>query len=221
MRHVLSIVVALILGALTYVLLGVSLASVSRVSFEGWSSDEVIVLLTAVGAGLTYAVLLLPRLSPVGPALVGVAYLSITIWVISDLQSFSDAMPDSFFGRKGAGVLPSLPVTAVLAVPLLATVLSGRRWRPTANPAGQFPGGGMPPFGSPGGPQPMSDPSYGAPAPYGTQQSQPYGTPPLGTPYSGPPSYSPGSPVAPAYPDPSSPYGSPQSSFGTDQTRRI
>lgn len=237
MRHLVSLVLGPVLGFAAYILFGFG---ATRISIEdGWSSDNVVGLLAMIGAGVAYSVLVIPRLSPIGPALVGVAYLGVGLWIVSDLESFLDTMRADLLGLDNSGFGAGSFLLA-LAVPLLATLVSPYRWasrpRPAAQPVPAQPppgtlanqpnqfggpppfGGEAPPFG--GGPQPGHAAGFGAQpghaAGFGPQQG--YGTPPIGAPYSGPPSFGPppGSPVAapgsPMAPPPGSMSGPPPGS---------
>lgn len=242
MRHLVSIVLGAVLGVIVYWLLAVSLSRLN--GFQGsWSSESTISVLAAIGAGLAYTALLLPRLSPLGPALAGAVFLILTLWAVSDTPSFIDIMPRDVPGGEGGGFLPSVPFTTVLAIPLLATLASGRRWRRLAQPAGAGayppPGqagyGGPPPgYGDPppgyGGPPPAPQTGFGPPpTPVNAIPGYP-GSTPIGAPYSGPPSYSPNEQYG--YPDPApGGYGSsqqpgyppppPPDQLNPDVTRRL
>jgi hypothetical protein len=211
-RHLVSILLGPVLGFIVYILLGYA---GSKIQLEaGWTGDNVIGILAMVGAGVAYAALVVPRLSPLGPAIVGLAYLGLGLWIVSDLSSFVSTMPGDLLGLDNAGFGPGLYLIP-LSIPLLATLVSPNRWmgRPrSAQPAmvGAPPG---PPPPSYGPPQQQFDqpPSFdNQPAGYG-------GAPPIGAPYSGPPSYGPppGSPVG--YPDQGQ-YGG-QQGYAQDQMR--
>jgi hypothetical protein len=186
MRHLVSVVLAPILGVAVYVLLGIAIAQGSSPA-DGWDVDNIIALSAAAGAGVCYAALVLPRWSPLGLVPVGLCYLGATAWLYSDSTSFVDIMPDDIFGSEFAGVAPAAPITAALAIPLLATVASARRWRRYPHPV----------------PAPMG-PAYPAPPP------PPPAEPPI---QSGYPAYGgSGATVPLTYSDPISapPYGEPQ-----------
>jgi hypothetical protein len=237
-RHLVSILLAPILGAAAYVLMGIGFAK--RATLD-WSTDTVISLALLLAAGAVLALLLLVRWSPIGLVLVGVVYLGVTIWAISAPASFVDATPDNVLGVHNALRTPVF-VLPILAVPLLVTVFSGRRWRRTAYPQNQF-AGPPPQFNPPqsGFNQPPAQSGFNQPpAPYG--QPEQFGPPapagyqnnPLGAPYSGPPSYGsdpssappysssaqPYSSSAPPYSDPPPPYGG-QPPFSPETTRRL
>jgi len=74
------------------------------------------------------------RLSPVGPVLAGVAYLGLTLWALLSPSGFLSTMPARLFGVDDLLYVPVGFGTALLAVPLLLTVFSPRRWRRNAQP---------------------------------------------------------------------------------------
>lgn len=243
MRHLVSVVLGPVLGVVAYVLFGFG---VGRTSIEdGWTGDNALGVLALVGAGAAYAVLVVPRLSPLGPALVGVAYLLLGLWLVSDVSSFVDTMPSNILEIDNAG-FGAGTILVALAIPLLATLLSPNRWIsrtpsaavPPGSPPGQpAPGFSQPnQFGQPGDPPPFGgqpgQPGALDPPPFGGQPSYP-NSPPIGAPYSGPPSFGPppgspvgpppGSPVAPSGYDPygTPPPAAPRDPMSPDVTRRI
>jgi hypothetical protein len=198
-RHVVSVVLAPVLGVVVYILVGIAVARGVDPG-GGWSVDHAIAVAAALGAGAAYAAMLLPRWSPVGLILVGLGYLALTGWAYSDTSSFRDIVPSDILGSNYAGWIPASPLTAALAVPLLATVLSGRRWRRHPHRATQV----MRPAYAPPPPPPPADPS-GYPA-YGSGGT----TVPLA--YSDPVS-------VPPYPSPGPPPNYPL--MNPDQTQRL
>lgn len=134
MRHVLSLVLALILAPVVYLAAGVSAAKFDE-SLSTGTLDLTAAglgLLAAFVAGALYAVLVMTRLSPLGPALAGLLYLAVTVWATLDAERVQRLLPDAVIGIDGVLSLPIPAGTALLSVPLLATVLSPRRWRRTA-----------------------------------------------------------------------------------------
>jgi hypothetical protein len=137
MRHLLSFILALVLTPLIYISAGYS-----AVKFGG-SSDganiEVVPatlgLVAAFVAGGLFALLVMARLSPIGPVFTGLVYLGITLWALIDLSGFHNTMPADLFGVSGLLHVPAPFGTALLAVPLLVTVFSPRRWRRSAQPS--------------------------------------------------------------------------------------
>ncbi|WP_149100682.1 hypothetical protein [Actinoplanes teichomyceticus] len=129
MRHLRSILYALVLAPAAWVLAGVGfthdLASRGR---EFFAAESVSGLLLLIFAGILYAIMVFAPVSPAGPTLAGVAYLGVTYWAWNAPQSYVGAWPagvvkDGFdLSRPGYGL------AVLLAVPLLCTALSARRW---------------------------------------------------------------------------------------------
>jgi hypothetical protein len=220
-RHLVSVLLGPILGIIAYGLFGFAATKVEL--SQGWSGDTAIGVAALVVAGILYAVLVVPRMSPIGPALVGLAYLVLGLWLVSDLSSFVSTMPDDALGLKGSGFGPGVFLIP-LSLPLLATLLSPNKWRSRPRPAmvGGPPGPPPPAYGQ----QTPLQPQFDQPPAYDSQPAGYGGNPPIGAPYSGPPSYGPppGSPVG--YPDPGQqqyggPPGYPQDQMRPDVTRRI
>jgi hypothetical protein len=177
MRHLGSIVLSLVLTALVYVLGGIGVVDWTLGAHPSTAS-EYVKLGTGMGAllvaGLLYAVLVLSRLSPLGPILAGLGLFGVAMWATFATDSFEKTMPHSVLGVSGAGLVMAGPVGALLAVPLIATIVSPRRWRRWANPpAAVAPAyAAPPPF-----PQPSSGPPFGSspPAPGGYAPQPPAG----------------------------------------------
>jgi hypothetical protein len=206
-RHLISILLGPILGFIVYVLLGYAAFKVQLES--GWSGDNAVGILAVLAAGVAYALLVVPRLSPLGPALVGVAFLGLGLWIVSDLSSFVSTMPEDLIGLENAGFGAGLYLLP-LSIPLLATLVSPNRWMGRPRPAAVgAPPGPPPAYTPPPAEQQFDQPYAGQPAGYG-------GAPPIGAPYSGPPSYDSG---PPQYgPPPGSPVGYPeQGQYGGQQ----
>jgi len=218
-RHLVSILLSPVLGFVVYVLLGFAAFKVQLEA--GWNGDNAIGVLAMVAAGVAYAVLVVPRLSPLGPGLVGLAFMGLGLWIVSDLSSFVSTMPDDLFGLDNAGFGPGLYLIP-LSIPLLATLVSPNRWMGRPRPAMVGASAPPPAYGQPQ-PQPQQS-LFDQPTSYDNQPGGYAGAPPIGAPYSGPPSYGPppGSPVG--YPDPGQ-YGGqqnyPQDPMRPDVTRRI
>src|SRR5947209_18537814 len=99
MRHLGSIILALILAPVSYVLLALGEAKfgVGLVGFAVRSSSAalgtlVVAMLVLLVAGLLYALLLLLRLSPVGLVLAGLLLLGAQLWATFDLHGFTDLL---------------------------------------------------------------------------------------------------------------------------------
>jgi hypothetical protein len=179
MRHLLSLILAVILAPLIYVTAGFAIAKWAESEASSGRFDLVPALLFLAAillAGALYALLVLVRLSPLGLVLAGLTYLGVTVWGAFDPYGLYDVLPHKVLGVAGVLTYPVGPVTGLLAVPLLFTIFSPRRWRryATPQPAGvtgapAYPTGGV-----------SAAPSYGTPS---------YGTPSYGTPSYSPPSY--------------------------------
>jgi hypothetical protein len=130
MRHLRSLLLSLVLAPLVYISAGYSAVTLGETSERGHIAvgQAALGLAAAIVAGSLYAILVMARLSPAGPALGGLMYLGVTLWALVDRQAFLDSMPANIFGLKGALHAPVGAGTALLSVPLLLTILSPRRW---------------------------------------------------------------------------------------------
>jgi hypothetical protein len=132
MRHLGSIVLSLLLGPIIYVLTGIGLVRLAGAPRDWYTADPTPVALglaALVGAGILYAILLLVRLSPIGPVLVGLGYLGLTVWGLLRTESLTDLIPERYVGSAHVTGGPTFGVSLLLAIPLLATIGSPRRWR--------------------------------------------------------------------------------------------
>jgi hypothetical protein len=172
MRHLLSLLLAIVLTPVVFVASGY--ANIKFV--EATAGGKVVPALLAVAAilvaGLAYSVLVLARLSPVGTVLAGLALLGVVMWALVDPASYLDVTPDKVLGVNGLLTAPINGVTAVLAVPLILTIASPRRWRRYANRPVAGPASAAPAYPTQAG-APTYSPSY-----------SPAYTPPSSTPYS-------------------------------------
>jgi hypothetical protein len=123
-------------------------------------------LAALVLGGLLYALLTLPRLSPLGPVVAGGAYLGVGLWALADLAHLTATVPGELIGLDEAMVSATAAISPLLSVPLLATGYSARRWRGRSAEAGYA----APPPAYP--PPPPPPPSY--PPPYPKFRPQPY-----------------------------------------------
>jgi hypothetical protein len=130
MRHLLSVVLAIILTPLTYVAAGLAAVKLDAAHFGStidWTAAG-IGIGAGVAAGAFYAVLIMPpRLSPVGPILAGLAFLGVTGWYYLDRSSFNKVFDITLFNVRDVLVRP-VTGTLLLSIPLIATVFSPRRW---------------------------------------------------------------------------------------------
>ena len=191
MRHVMSIVLAVVLTPLIYISAGYSAIQVGEANELGriQFGPAALGLLSAFLAGGLYALLVMARLSPVGPVLSGLLFLGVTLWRLFGLDGFLTTVPGDLFGVDGLLHVPAGFGTALLAVPLLVTVFSPRRWRGSAQPAPVTyeaapayttqPGSTAPAYQTPGYQTPgYQTPEYQGPG----YQAQPAYQPPVYTP---------------------------------------
>ncbi|WP_213453589.1 hypothetical protein [Rhizomonospora bruguierae] len=173
MRHLFSLLVSLILAPAIWLGVGVGGNRVlaARTGNATPQHPDALLLLfglaVLLAAGLLYALLVLARLSPVGPVLAGLAYLGATGWAMFAYDSFRDLVPTDLGSLTGVGEVPAGGVAALLAVPLLLTLFSPRRWRRHETTAAQpvtpaYSGPAAYPYQQPGyvpAPQPLPDPT--------------------------------------------------------------
>ncbi len=133
MRHLWSLLLSLVLTPLTYISAGISAVKLGDAKELG--ATAVVGLLAAFVAGGLYALLVMARLSPVGPVVAGLLYIGVTLWALLDRAGFESTVPADIAGQKGVLHVPVGMGSALLAAPLLLTVFSPRRWRNSAQPA--------------------------------------------------------------------------------------
>jgi hypothetical protein len=131
MRHLGSIVLALLLASATWVLTGVGISKFAeaRADSVGFGVDLAVGLAAILGAGACYALLILPRLSPLGLVLAGLGMLGLVVLRVADLDQFNRLVPADFLNMNDALRIPADGYAALLALPLLGTMFSPRRWR--------------------------------------------------------------------------------------------
>ena len=220
MRHLGSLVLSLIIGALTYVLAGIGIVKYVDAQ-EDLAADRavgylplVLAITLLVVAGGLYSVLVLTRLSPLGPVLLSFALFGAAMWSMFDAEGFADVMPNSVLGVDNALTAPAGPVALLLSIPLLITLFSPRRWRRYAYPMAAV-------APSPGYSPPPT--SYGDTATYPSSPAGGYGS---SFPDSAPPYASTASsyPSSPSYPPAPGVYPPPPGFPGDDDqdsTRRL
>jgi hypothetical protein len=137
MRHLVSLVLSLVAAPLVYVAAGYATVKLEAATKGGtihWSDASL-----GIGAGLLagalYAILVMARLSPLGPFLAGLGYVGITSWALLDASRFHSSFSASILGTDSVLIAPVGAGTVMLAVPLLLTIFSPRRWRRFDGPA--------------------------------------------------------------------------------------
>lgn len=138
MRHLGSVVLALLIAPLVLLLGGRGLTEFTQAA-EASRSDPLAtaVAFAALGlAGMLYAALTLPRLSPLGPAFAGVGYLAVSSLLLLGPADLLDRLGDVGVALDEAQVTTAAALAALLALPMLLTIFDTRRWRsapPTAS----------------------------------------------------------------------------------------
>jgi len=150
MRHLGSIALSLVLAAGVYVLVGIGSVRLSEAviadSVKHDYTGRAIGVFALLVAGALYMLMVLPRISPLGPVLAALAYLGFEGWLLVPGVKVPSVLEHTLLGARGALVAPAiygLPV--LLAVPLLGTLLSPQRWRGGARPAPAVPFAAAPP----------------------------------------------------------------------------
>ncbi|GAA0532984.1 hypothetical protein GCM10010172_12260 [Paractinoplanes ferrugineus] len=130
MRHIRSIFYALVLAPAAWVLTGVGLTSdLTARGRDGFAVENFLGLLLLLLAGAAYGILVLGPISPAGPVAAGAFYLAITVWALLAPSAYADAWPPAV-SKEGFDLSrPGFGLAALLAVPLLSTALSARRWQ--------------------------------------------------------------------------------------------
>jgi hypothetical protein len=132
MRHLGSLALTIVLAPIVCLLIGFGQGKLS-VGFAPdhtkWSTVAV-ALAALLGAGVCYALLTLTRLSPIGPVLAGAVYIGVSVVAMAKRGTIYHDLDHSVLGVHHATLLPiTSGVLIFAALPLLATMFSGRRWR--------------------------------------------------------------------------------------------
>jgi hypothetical protein len=215
MRHVGSLLLALFVAPLVLVLTGRGIDSF-RDAAASQPPDPLAgaaALASLMLAGILVALLIMPRLSPLGLLLSGLGYLAFGAWAMVDPDLFVVSAPWTFLGWDRSTVAATGAVALLLAMPMILSIFSIQRWRhprnrwPASHPPAAYPPGsyGAPPYPAgysapaypPGG---YGAPAYGDPGGYGAPA---YGAPAYGAPAYGPAGHAPGySAASMSRPDP-------------------
>jgi hypothetical protein len=129
LRHLRSILYAIVLAPAVWILCGVGFTSdlVGRArDSDGVESFTGLLLLLLAGGA--YAILVFTPFSPAGPSFAGLVFLGVAIWALASPGSYGDAWPTGV-AKEGFDLSrPGYGLAALLAVPLLCTALSAKRW---------------------------------------------------------------------------------------------
>jgi hypothetical protein len=129
MRHLRSIFYALVLAPCIWVLLAVGFTDdLSSRGRDFFAAESISGLLLLIFSGILFSILAAGPVSPAGPVLAGAAYLGVTVWAFNAPASYA-ALWAPEVTKEGFDLSrPGYGLAAVLAVPLLGTALSARRW---------------------------------------------------------------------------------------------
>ncbi|MBB2945593.1 hypothetical protein FB565_005326 [Actinoplanes lutulentus] len=129
MRHLRSILYALVLAPSIWVLAAVGFTDdLSTRGRDFFAAESISGLLLVLFAGILYTILTFAPVSPAGPVLAGLAYLSVTIWAWTSPADYA-ALWAPEVSKEGFDLSrPGYGLVALLAIPLLGTALSARRW---------------------------------------------------------------------------------------------
>lgn len=129
MRHLRSILYALILAPAAWILCGVGFdQDLTGRARDNGGLESVGGLLLLLLAGAAYGILLFAPISPSGPLLTGLTFLGIGAWARVSPSSYASVWPADVT-KDGFNVsTPGYGLALLLAVPLVCTALSARRW---------------------------------------------------------------------------------------------
>jgi len=135
MRHIGSIVLSIICAPIIYILTGVGVVkfatdagAVDAGQSTNWT-DVGVGVGALVVAGVLFAILTMTPISPFGPVIAALAFIGAQLWSLFDQDGIIKFLGSSFFGVQGAQEVPLTGVAVLIAIPLLATIVSPRRWR--------------------------------------------------------------------------------------------
>ncbi|GIE28866.1 hypothetical protein Ait01nite_019110 [Actinoplanes italicus] len=93
-----------------------------------FAAESISGLLLLIFSGILFSILAAGPVSPAGPVLAGAAYLGVTVWAFNAPASYASLWAPEV-AKEGFDLSrPGYGLAAVLAVPLLGTALSARRW---------------------------------------------------------------------------------------------
>ncbi|MEV8505239.1 hypothetical protein AB0368_10480 [Actinoplanes sp. NPDC051475] len=129
MRHLRSILYALILAPAAWILCGVGFdQDLTGRARDNGGLESVGGLLLLLLAGAAYGILLFAPISPSGPLLTGLTFLGVGAWARVSPSSYASVWPADVT-KDGFNVsTPGYGLALLLAVPLVCTALSARRW---------------------------------------------------------------------------------------------
>jgi hypothetical protein len=121
---------ALVLAPAVWVLCGVGFTGdlIGRARDASGTIETFVGLLLLLLAGAAYAILIFAPISPAGPTLGGLAFFGIGLWAFAAPSSYAGVWP-STVSKNGFDLSrPGYGLALLLAVPMICTALSARRW---------------------------------------------------------------------------------------------
>ena len=129
MRHLRSILYALVLAPVVWILCGVGFdPDLTGRAMDNGGPEELGGLALLLLAGAAYTILLFAPISPAGPLVAGLVFLGVGLWARMAPDSYAGLWPDDV--AKGGFNLstPGYGLVILLAIPLVSLALSARRW---------------------------------------------------------------------------------------------
>ena len=121
---------ALVLAPAVWILCGVGFdQDLTGRARDNGGLESVSGVLLLLLAGAAYAILLLSPISPLGPLLAGLTFAGVAAWARIAPASYAGVWPGNVASDGFDLSTPGYGLAALLAVPLLITALSARRWR--------------------------------------------------------------------------------------------
>ena len=129
MRHLRSLLYALVLAPAVWILCGVGFdQDLTGRARDNGGIESLSGVLLLVLAGAAYLILLSP-ISPLGPLVAGLVFLGVGAWARIAPASYAGVWPEDVASDGFNVSTPGYGLVVLLAVPLLGTALSARRWR--------------------------------------------------------------------------------------------
>jgi hypothetical protein len=192
-----SLLLALLVAPVAFVLTGRGLGGLAEVASEAPTAEQtdyfaIATSAASVGlAGLLFALLTMARFAPLGPGVAGLCYLAVGIWTLLDRDQLLDTVPGDLVGLDDERLIFSTTVAPLLAVPLLVTLFIPRRWsgreRPEPAPPPAEPWYPPPALETPAFPAPPPIPPPPLPTPAPSRPTSPAPTRPFRVPIPSPP----------------------------------
>jgi hypothetical protein len=134
-RHLRSIIYTLVLAPAVWILCGVGFdQDLTGRARDNGGIESLFGVLLLLLAGTAYAILLFAPISPLGPLLAGLTFVGVGAWARLAPDSYAGMWPANIASDGFDVSTPGYGLAVLLAVPLLATTLSARRWRGFAPP---------------------------------------------------------------------------------------